>query len=288
MDSATPENSGLTPTNDDSAAPTRALSWVILRWASAGSLAILLIVFAKPIVIFYALFLLLVLIHESGHFLAGDVCGLVLINFRVGPIEFRRPTALFGRPGKWEWSGQWGHWTSGNVGMVSPTVAMSGLQWRVAACTLGGPAASIATALLVLPVAWNNDSYVGVAGKLFVVASLFLGVANLIPFTSRNLKIHSDGKALALLLFSRTHRKARLLVLTLQARMFEAHRLFCARQFEAGQLLLAGTAAELNALAGQFQDDDDRRSMTYLRDRVTNYQARLDEILAKVSAIKPL
>ncbi len=279
MDSATPENSDLTATNDDSAAPTQVKFWIILRWACAGALALLLIVFAKPLVVFYSLFLLLVLIHESGHLLAGHGCGLVLINFRVGPVEFRRPNALFGRPGKWAWSYRWSHWASGNISMVSPTVAMSRLQWRFFACILGGPAATIATALLAIPIAWNNDSYVGVAGKLFVAASLFLGVANLIPHTSRDLKIHTDGKALAFLVFSKTHREAMLLVLTFHARMFEAHRLFCARQFEAGRLLLVRTAAELNALAGQFRDDDSRRRMTDLRDLVTNYQAELDECL---------
>lgn len=257
-------------------APDRTPRRVFLFRTLAILLAITVLLVARVVGVFYGLLLLSILVHEAGHFIAGHLCGLVLVKFRVGPIEYRRDLRIRLEPGRWVWSGRRFHWTSGCNVMVTPTASMSGMVWRYVAFALGGPFANIATGLLVIPIA-QQPTGLGAAGKFFATMSLFLGIVSLIPFSSRGLGARSDGSQIWSLLFIRSRRKALLFGLTVPARWTEVCRLCCAGQFEAGRQVLRETIACAGALLEESLDADTLENLCTLRDWHEKFAAKLDE-----------
>src|SRR5271170_1040805 len=87
----------------------------------------------------YAFVLLLIFIHEAGHFIAGRLCGLRLLKFRVGPIEFKR-TGIFeaSQPRRWKWYWLWKYLWSGSIVMQTTKESLVHTRRRYVFYMLGG------------------------------------------------------------------------------------------------------------------------------------------------------
>src|ERR1700761_3860541 len=60
------------------------------------------------VLLFYAGFLIVVTIHELGHYLTGIACGFDMYEFRVGFVRWRRASG-------WGLTRKWSHFLSGGV-----------------------------------------------------------------------------------------------------------------------------------------------------------------------------
>lgn len=143
----------------------------------------------------YLLILLVTLIHELGHCLAGLAVGLEFDQIRVGPLELGCNRRL-----KWDWN--WGTIVGGHVVMLPK--AKSALPVRLAAHIAGGPIANVACGLLVLHFIPSRNSHLVGLAQLFVAGSLIVGLGNLIPFRKHGFS--SDGMKLGLLLLNKGQR----------------------------------------------------------------------------------
>jgi len=168
---------------------------------------------------FSAFALLLIFVHELGHFAAGSLCRLRLSRFRVGPVELQCLASTESRSDLvWKWNWQWDKPGSGGVVMFATQRSMQGLGLRYFTFVAGGPLANLCCALLAIPL-WENVGPVAGTVKLFSAGSALICAVNLIPFTRRNLT--SDGRRLWDLCFSRKKRETIFYVLTVPERFNE-------------------------------------------------------------------
>ena len=140
--------------------------------------------------VFYGAYVLLVAIHETGHFVVGVACGFRTKEFRVSCLR---------------WRGGWGFdWRGMNVvsGWVNMQLTRPDgmLRLRLLLFAMAGPLANLIFAGLLYPIAVRQSTLGGVAKYLFL-GSIFFAVANLIPIKAR--KLMSDGLRIFQTLFDR-------------------------------------------------------------------------------------
>jgi hypothetical protein len=140
--------------------------------------------------IFVVFIYLGVVIHETGHFLAGRLAGLSLNFVRFGPIQINAPFKL-------SWHRQRGG-ARGVTSMLPKTGNVTTKQ--VILLLIGGPAANLLSAALII-LLYESHQELPWLPSVFVAASLFLGLGNLVPFQNR--AAVSDGKRLWMLISSK-------------------------------------------------------------------------------------
>jgi hypothetical protein len=102
-------------------------------------------------------------------------------------------------------------------------------MWQCFGLIFGGPFANICAAILVLPIALTNTVTANFFA-FFILASVFVGVAQLIPFTTSRWR--SDGAKLFSLLFNKTMRDELIFLRSLRARVDEIKALSRDRLFQ--------------------------------------------------------
>lgn len=126
-----------------------------------------------------------VAVHELGHAVFGILAGFRLLSIQVGPLQISPPFHL-----RWQRK-----LLSGLSGMALLLPNRSeGLRPRGIVMTLGGPAANLASAAIVIFLLPEMGWFTG----LFMAMSITLGVTKLIPFRRRALT--SDGAHILMLL----------------------------------------------------------------------------------------
>ncbi len=107
--------------------------WLLAQWAENGIVGF----GVSALAAYYAM----IAVHELGHVLAGLGVGFRFRSLRVGPILFNRPfrVSLYRGPGA----------AVNGVAELIP-VATDQLAWRGVAMVVGGPAANILSAMVVL------------------------------------------------------------------------------------------------------------------------------------------
>jgi hypothetical protein len=135
-------------------------------------------------------FCLAAIVHELGHASAGALLGIRLLSVQVGRVR------LHLRPLRLRWIGR-----QFIGGLVQPAPEIGALpRWRQALFILGGPAASVACAAVVLTWALQSPSpvrpFLGAAG----FASALAGIIALTPWRMTDEGMPSDGLALLKLL----------------------------------------------------------------------------------------
>ncbi len=143
----------------------------------------------------YLLILAATLVHELGHYLGGLAAGLELDRIRVGPLELDPYHRL-----QWRWNR---NTIMGGHAVMLPKNNSAG-RARLALFVVCGPLANIVCALAVLRFVPSHDDHFTGLAKLFIAVSLFVGIANLIPF--RRYGLTSDGMKLVLLLVNKGRR----------------------------------------------------------------------------------
>jgi len=161
----------------------------IRPWQAVFLLASLLL---EAVRVAYVLWIFVVLIHESGHVLAGMLVGDKFDYIRVGPMRVDRTKNV-----RWEW--RWGSILTGETRTL-PT-SKTALRWLLCFSTLGGPASNLISGCLALRFAPSDDSFLLACVYVFVAQSLFAGIASLFPATKYGQM--NDGMRLYALLFSR-------------------------------------------------------------------------------------
>jgi hypothetical protein len=151
--------------------------WILDQWAGIGIVGVGLSALAA--------YYLMLAIHELGHVVAGLWVGFRLRSLRVGPLLFDRPfrVSFYRGPGAV---------VNGVVELIPVTTDR--LAWRGVVMVLGGPAANILSALVVLLLPLPISVFSG----LFIAFSMANGVNDLFPFESR-LGV-SDGRRIGMLL----------------------------------------------------------------------------------------
>lgn len=129
------------------------------------------------------LFLFTIFIHEFGHFLVGVAKGLKPIEMNVGPLRllFKKRSLQVLPNNNWRFFGGTMHFSVSNSDYKDMARKWS---WM----SLGGPAASLLTALLILLLFRSSPLWI----DTLLFMNLGIGIATLIPST--NGSFHSDGK----------------------------------------------------------------------------------------------
>jgi hypothetical protein len=159
----------------------------------------------------YALYLILLIVHEAGHALAGFSLGLRFISVRVGPVQFERP-------GHMKWNLRWNAFFKGEARMLLRRMPRHGVWCRYAMYIFAGPMANLCAGILAVPFSLKA-TILSAPLTFFIMGSALMTVANLIPAQSGGSE--SDGKKLWHLFFSRTRRRDVLFRFTFVARMEE-------------------------------------------------------------------
>lgn len=141
-----------------------------------------------------------VILHEAGHALAGLARGMKLVAFGVGPLRVER-----GNQDHWRLRRGGGVRGLGGFAAMHPPAGRETGRIDEALLLAGGPVANLLVAALclwlgTLPAAASLVSQVATG---FGASALFLGVANLIPFSSQGWR--SDGRGLLDLLRRSPH-----------------------------------------------------------------------------------
>lgn len=258
---ATPEvlNSGA------SAEPPLQQKWPdrIKPWQTVLILAVLCI---KLFLVIYTFWLVLTCIHELGHMVGGRVCGLELLDIRVGPLSFSRPIIL-GRKvsGTWRWNWRWTNLLGGGVRMYANGLSLSGIRWRYFIHILAGPLANLGCALLVVPFAIRETGF-GAFAKFFLLGSLFLGFGNLITFKRHGTE--SDGSKIGALLFTESRREAFLFGCTLLAQIEKIRNLCLEGKTEEACALVDGAVKKSESIPALSANDAYMQQLATLRDFV--------------------
>lgn len=179
------------------------------------------LVFKAPLALYSSL-LILILVHEIGHLLAGLVCGLQLISIRVGLIEFRQSSG-------WKLDRRWMAVFSGLVSMRADKRSQSRIGVRYFFFVIAGPLANIGFGLLVIPFS-HRGTALAIVANLLIIGSVFLVVVNLIPGEHRG--IETDGKKLWALLFNKSRRNEIFFLLTITECLEEVRQLYGAGEFQ--------------------------------------------------------
>lgn len=172
------------------------------RFLVGGSLLPLLVLI--PLAILATVYCA-VLIHELGHVVGGVMVGFRFNSLRVSRLQIDRPFKLSLYRGKSAGAGGWAR--------MFPTKT-DHLAWRALVMIVAGPAANLLTAsvLLIFPAG-------GPLLAWFFVASLIMGLINLLPFRSG--AYHTDGSRILMLLISRKRGERWVAMLKLSAELRE-------------------------------------------------------------------
>ncbi|KOR87684.1 site-2 protease family protein [Paenibacillus solani] len=129
------------------------------------------------------LFLFTIFIHEFGHFIVGVAKGLKPIEMNVGPLRllFMKRSLQVLPNNNWQYFGGTMHFSASNSDY-------KGMARKWSWMALGGPAASLFTALLILLLFSSSPLWM----DTLLLMNLGIGIATLIPST--NGSFHSDGK----------------------------------------------------------------------------------------------
>ena len=84
----------------------------------------------------YALYLILLIVHEAGHCVAGFLLGLRFISVRVGPLQLEQPNV-------WKWDFRWNAFFKGETRMLLRRLPRRGVWCRYATYILAGPMANL-------------------------------------------------------------------------------------------------------------------------------------------------
>lgn len=147
-----------------------------------------MIVFLLKMLLFWLIGMVLSLyIHELGHVLVGIVNGWRFMLFTVGPLKIYRPTSeekmtISFEKNVMNWFG---------VGAVVPKGKSNDNLDIWAKVLIGGPAASLAAAVLLLVSAMIFRSFFML---MFGLVSLAIGLVNYIPLPFRTGFFYNDGK----------------------------------------------------------------------------------------------
>ena len=171
---------------------------------------------------FSAYVLAAVLVHEAGHILGGLLCGFRIIALKVGPVQLQLPHP-------WQWTLSRKRFLDGSVQAQFRKVPGLWSKWQSFGFLLGGSLANFCAALLIIPFAIRDTVSANVFA-LFILASAFVGVAQLIPF--KVIGRLSDGAKLYSLLFNNTKREELIFLLSLRARVDEVRMLFRDRRYQ--------------------------------------------------------
>lgn len=130
------------------------------------------------------LFLFTIFIHEFGHFIVGVAKGLKPIEMNVGPLRllFKKRSFQVLPNNNWQYFG-------GTMLFSTSNSDYKGMARKWSWMALGGPAASLLTALLIL-LLFSSSSLSWM--DLLLLLNLGIGVVTLIPST--NGSFYSDGK----------------------------------------------------------------------------------------------
>ncbi|MGC2637532.1 MAG: hypothetical protein WA294_10170, partial [Acidobacteriaceae bacterium] len=125
---------------------------------------------AGLVLLVYALYLLLVIVHEAGHLTAGLICRFTPQSVRVGPVEWKRA-----EDNKWTWKFdfRWGLLTSGHTRMATRPFRLSGICGRYLFRVLAGPFANLLAALATVPFAFDETAF-GAFCKFFILGSVLV------------------------------------------------------------------------------------------------------------------
>lgn len=162
-----------------------------------------------------------VLIHELGHAVMALLLGFEILAVRVGPTDL-----LWKK--KWSWALSSGRWDVGFVRAQFRTVPSQWAALRFFAFVLGGPFINICVAFLLAPFS-SGATFVGRVCGYLMIASILVGIANLVPFKSK--KGVSDGAKLLWIIFWRKKRDDLIFALSLKARVAEIVELARGREF---------------------------------------------------------
>jgi len=139
----------------------------------------------------YAAYVLIVAVHETGHWIVAQQCGFRVKEFRVSCLRW-----CVG----WSFNWRGTNFLSGWV-KVQLTEPDRMLRLRRLLFVAAGPAANLIFAALLYPIAVRQSTLGGMAKYLFVGNILFAAV-NLVPVKIRKLK--SDGLQILSTLFNPT------------------------------------------------------------------------------------
>ena len=151
--------------------------WLLDQWTGLGIVGFVVAVLAA--------FYVMLAIHELGHVAIGLCTGFRLRSLRIGPLVFTPPfrMSLYRGPGAF---------VNGVADLIP--VATDKLAWRGIGMVLGGPAANILSAIVVLFLPFPRTGFAG----FFIAFSMVNGLNDLFPFESR-LGV-SDGRRIWTLL----------------------------------------------------------------------------------------
>jgi hypothetical protein len=152
-----------------------------------------------------------VLIHEAGHVMVGLLFGFEIGAVRVGPADLKRQN-------KWIWGLNKESWGSGFVRAQFRKVPGRWASLRCFLFLMGGPLANLCFAVLAALFS-SGESFIGRASGYLMLACIFFGVGNLIPFKSK-LGL-SDGAKLLSILFRPRWRDGFVFRLSLKAHVGE-------------------------------------------------------------------
>jgi hypothetical protein len=149
--------------------------------------------FTKNVIFIYMGYLLLVSIHEAGHYLVGRAFGFNISEFRVGMLRWQKTSG-------WGFSWKSPDLFSGTVNAI-PNKPDQWLRCRLLMFVLGGPAFSILTGVAVLGP--TDGSTLNGTLSLLAMASLLLGLLELLPV--RTGKRKTDGFQIVDAVFAGQH-----------------------------------------------------------------------------------
>jgi hypothetical protein len=165
----------------------------------------------------YAIFVILLGIHEAGHLLAGIAVGFEVVSCRVGPFEFRRGNG-------WSMDWRWGRLFTGNIKARASSRSLHRVRLRYLICVLAGPMASLLPILLAIPLASTRGIPAECAGYCIIV-SVYLALGTLFPAHTKTAS--TDGMKILILLFGRAGNREKMLAsLTVYQRVKDLQRIF--------------------------------------------------------------
>jgi hypothetical protein len=173
-----------------------------LKWWQLGLFAACLLI--EVFRVFFALWFVVIGIHELGHLVGGLIVGERFDHIRIGPLRIERPHKI---------SLVWTREALFTGRTLTLPLSTRGIRWRLFLSTLCGPAANLVSALLTYKVLPHGDTTAIAIGQLFIAASVLAGTVNLIPMQRRGMM--SDGMTLWVLLFSKAKRERLIAILQL-------------------------------------------------------------------------